>query len=68
MSAWNNLPDIYRMQVRAIVEAACRQVKKGVKVFPEIMVPLVAHVNEFKIVRELIVEVAEDAIEKAGVD
>jgi pyruvate, orthophosphate dikinase len=60
-------PDIYRMQVRAIVEAACRQVKKGVKVFPEIMVPLVAHVNEFKIVRELIVEVAEDAIEKAGV-
>ena len=61
-------PDIYRMQVRAIVEAACRQVKKGVKVFPEIMVPLVAHVNEFKIVRELIVEAAEDAIEKAGVD
>ena len=61
-------PDIYRMQVRAIVEAACRQVKKGVKVFPEIMVPLVAHVNEFKVVRELIVEVAEDAIEKADVD
>ncbi len=61
-------PDIYRMQVRAIVEAACRQAKKGIKVFPEIMVPLVAHVNEFKIVRELIVEVAEDAIEKAGVD
>ena len=29
-------PDIYRMQVRAIVEAACRQVKKGIKVFPEI--------------------------------
>ena len=61
-------PDIYRMQVRAIVEAACRQVKKGVKVFPEIMVPLVADVNEFKIVRELIVEVAEDAITKSGVD
>jgi pyruvate, orthophosphate dikinase len=61
-------PDIYRMQVRAIVEAACRQIKKRVKVFPEIMVPLVADVNEFKIVRELIVEVAEDAIKKAGVD
>jgi pyruvate,orthophosphate dikinase len=60
-------PEIYRMQVRAIVEAACRQVKKGVKVFPEIMVPLVAHINEFKIVRELIVEAAEEAIEKAGV-
>lgn len=61
-------PDIYRMQVRAIVEAACRQVKKGIKVFPEIMVPLVAHVNEFKIVRELIVETAKDAIERAGVE
>ncbi|MBC8286282.1 MAG: pyruvate, phosphate dikinase [Nitrospinae bacterium] len=61
-------PDIYRMQVRAIIEAACRQAKKGIKVFPEIMVPLVAHVNEFKIVREIIVEEAEDVIEKAGVD
>ena len=61
-------PDIYRMQVRAIIEAACRQVKKGLKVFPEIMVPLVAHVNEFKTVRELIVEAAEDVIEKAGVE
>ena len=61
-------PDIYRMQVRAIVEAACRLIKKGIKVFPEIMVPLVAHVNEFKIVRELIIEVAEEAIQKTGVD
>ena len=61
-------PDIYKMQVRAILEAACRQIKKGVKVFPEIMVPLVADVNEFKIVRELIVEVAEDVIKKAGVE
>ena len=32
------------------------------------MVPLVAHVNEFKIVRELIVEAADDVIEKAGVE
>ena len=32
------------------------------------MVPLVADVNEFKIVRELIVEVAEDAIKKAGLE
>ena len=61
-------PDIYRMQVRAIVEAACRQIKKAVKVLPEIMVPLVAHVNEFKTVRELIVEAAEDVIERAGVE
>jgi pyruvate,orthophosphate dikinase len=61
-------PDIYRMQVRAIVEAACKLVKKGIKVFPEIMVPLVAHVNEFKVVRELILEVAQEVMQKIGVD
>lgn len=61
-------PDIYRMQVKAIVEAACKLVKKEVKVFPEIMVPLVGHINEFKIVRELIVEAAEEVIQKTGVD
>ena len=61
-------PDIYKMQVKAILEAACRLVKKGVKVFPEIMVPLVGHVNEFKIVRELILDAAEEVIGKAGVD
>ena len=60
-------PDIYRMQVRAIVEAACKLVKRGVKIFPEIMVPLVAHVNEFKVVRELIMEVAEEVVQKTGV-
>lgn len=61
-------PSIYSMQVKAIIEAACRLAKKGLKVFPEIMVPLVGHVNEFKIVRELILEAAEEVISKAGVD
>ncbi|MBT3923638.1 MAG: pyruvate, phosphate dikinase [Nitrospina sp.] len=61
-------PNIYSMQVRAVIEAACRLVKKGINVFPEIMVPLVGHVNEFKIVRELILEAAEEVIGKAGVD
>jgi len=61
-------PEIYRMQVRAIIEAACKLVKKGMKIFPEIMVPLVAHVNEFKRVREMIVEEAEDVLGKAQVE
>ena len=61
-------PNIYSMQVRAIIEAACRLVKKGINVFPEIMVPLVGHVSEFKIVRELILEAAEEVIGKTGVD
>jgi pyruvate,orthophosphate dikinase len=61
-------PEIYRMQVRAIIEAACKLVKKGGKVFPEIMIPLVGHVNEFKTVRDEIVAVAHEVIEKAGVN
>lgn len=60
-------PEIYRMQVRAIIEAACKLVKKGNKVFPEIMIPLVGHVNEFTIVRDEVVEVAQEVIEKADV-
>jgi pyruvate,orthophosphate dikinase len=60
-------PEIYRMQVRAIIEAGCKLVKKGMKVFPEIMIPLVSHVNEFARVREMIVEEAEEVLEKAQV-
>jgi pyruvate,orthophosphate dikinase len=40
-------PEITEMQVRAIMEAACELTKAGKKVFPEIMIPLVGHVNEF---------------------
>ena len=38
-------PEIYEMQVQAIMEAACELVKQKVKVIPEIMIPLVGHVN-----------------------
>ena len=65
---WIMFPEIYRMQVRAIIEAACKLVKNGMKIFPEIMVPLVAHVNEFKRVREMIVEEAEEVLGKAQVE
>ncbi len=51
-------PEIYRMQVRAIMEAACEVAESGVKVRPEIMIPLVAHVNELARLRKL----AEDEI------
>ena len=60
-------PEIYQMQTRAILEAACRLVKKGLRIFPEIMIPLVSHVNEFRITRQLVTEVAEEVIQKAGV-
>jgi pyruvate,orthophosphate dikinase len=53
-------PEIYEMQVRAIMEAACELSKQRVKVMPEIMIPLVGHVKELKLMRELTVRVAEE--------
>jgi len=44
-------PEIYRMQVRAITEAACVVASEGVKVKPEIMIPLVAHPMELSLLR-----------------
>jgi pyruvate,orthophosphate dikinase len=46
-------PEIYAMQVRAITEAACRVAEDGVKVKPEIMIPLVAHARELERLRAL---------------
>jgi len=53
-------PEIYEMQVRAIMEAACELKKQKVKVIPEIMIPLVGHVNELRLMRELTVTIAEE--------
>jgi pyruvate,orthophosphate dikinase len=44
-------PEIYRMQVRAITEAACAVAAEGLKVKPEIMVPLIAHSRELSLLR-----------------
>ena len=46
-------PEIYAMQVRAITEAACRVAGQGVKVKPEIMIPLVSHERELARLRAL---------------
>jgi pyruvate,orthophosphate dikinase len=47
-------PEIYRMQVRAIVEAACEVSQSGMRVQPEIMIPLVSHVGELERLRALV--------------
>ncbi|MCC6277440.1 MAG: pyruvate, phosphate dikinase [Oligoflexia bacterium] len=47
-------PEIYEMQARAIAEAACHITKKGAKLIPEIMIPLVATEKELAILRELV--------------
>ncbi len=61
-------PEIYAMQVRAIMEAACELVKnEGYKIVPEIMIPLVGHVNELKILRQETNEVCQQVIKEKGV-
>jgi len=57
-------PEIYEMQVRAIMEAACELSKQKVKVMPEIMIPLVGHVKELEKMRELVVSTAEEVRKK----
>jgi len=46
-------PEVTRMQVRAIMEAAIRVTESGITVLPEIMIPLVGHVEELRIMRRL---------------
>jgi len=57
-------PEITEMQVRAIMEAACELTRDKKKVFPEIMIPLVGHVNEFKNQKEVVERVAREVIAK----
>ena len=52
-------PEIYEMQVYAIMEAACEVTKEGIKAIPEIMIPLVGHYNELKILREITENICE---------
>ena len=59
-------PEISEMQAQAILEAACECAKKGIRVFPEIMVPLVGTVMEMKLQHDLIKETADKVLEKKG--
>jgi pyruvate,orthophosphate dikinase len=61
-------PEITEMQVRAILEAACEVAKKGIKVHPEIMIPLVAHVNELKSQEEVARRVAKEVFKEQGIE
>jgi pyruvate,orthophosphate dikinase len=60
-------PEITRMQVRAIFEAACQVAKEGGQVVPEVMVPLVGDVREFEQQRGIIDQVAREVMEAEGV-
>ena len=56
-------PEIYKMQAKAIIYGAVEATKLGVKVIPEIMIPLVGEVRELKVIREMIKETIENIIE-----
>jgi len=61
-------PEIIEMQVRAILEAASSLTKKGVDVRPEIMIPLVGHVNELQRTREKLEAVAKQVVTEQKAD
>ncbi len=59
-------PEITEMQARAILEAAVQVKKEGFEVKPEIMIPLVGHVNELKAQEAIVRKTAEDVFAEAG--
>jgi pyruvate,orthophosphate dikinase len=59
-------PEIYAMQVRAIIEAACNLKKKGIKVVPEIMIPLIGTKKELQILKELSIDTINKVFAEKG--
>jgi pyruvate,orthophosphate dikinase len=60
-------PEITEMQARAIIEAACNVQKEGIKVEPEIMIPLVGFLPELKAQDKIVRETAEKVFAEKGV-
>jgi pyruvate,orthophosphate dikinase len=60
-------PEITEMQVRAIMEAACQLNKEGLKVIPEIMIPLVGDVRELRDQKVIVERVADEVMKEQGV-
>jgi pyruvate,orthophosphate dikinase len=62
------MPDLTRMQVRAIFEAACTVAKDGVDVHPEVMIPLTSHVNELKYERKILEAEAREVMAEQEIE
>ena len=60
-------PEITEMQTRAIIEAACQLNREGLKVVPEIMIPLVGHVKELRDQKEVVTRVAQQVMTEMGI-
>ena len=63
----NVFPEITEMQARAIIEAACDVAKAGIEVEPEIMIPLVAFLPEFKAQAKIVRETADKVFAEKGI-
>jgi len=57
-------PEIYKMQIRAIAEAAYELIAQGVDARPSIMLPLIGHIEELKILRKLVISTCEQVREQ----
>ena len=62
------MPEVYEMQVRAILTAAGRLTEEGATVYPEVMIPMVSHVNELQWLRPRLEAVVEEACKTMGVE
>jgi pyruvate,orthophosphate dikinase len=56
------------MQTRAYFQAACRCARRGIRVIPEVMIPLVGHVNELRLERDKLEAVAKEVMEEEGIE
>ena len=61
-------PGIVEMQTRAILEAALNVNSRGIQAHPEIMIPLVGHVNELRVVRRQLEQVAKETLKDQTLD
>ncbi len=57
-------PEIYRTQAKAIFEAACDLAKDGLRVVPEVMIPLVGMIGELTFTKQDIITVAEEVMKR----
>ena len=62
-----HMPELVRMQMRAIIEAACACAKKRIKLKPKIMIPLAATSRELQVQREVLEDEARKVIAEQGV-
>jgi pyruvate,orthophosphate dikinase len=62
-----HFPNLTRMQVRAIFEAACNCAREGITVKPKVMIPLTSHINELRVQQTALEEEARKVMAEKGI-